>query len=164
MCGSVNPESPQAIADLAATGLKTFKVRTFAIGLQGAPQDTLNLIAAAGGTGSAILVGNVNVQAEFQSALAKARGKALPCEFEIPTKVSGGEVDPGFVNVLFTPSGGGDPQPIAQDASCASGLGWYYDNSIAPTKISFCAATCDAVSADLGAKVQIGLGCKTIVK
>ncbi|MDI1477583.1 vWA domain-containing protein [Polyangium sp. y55x31] len=163
LCSGVNPEDPQVIANLAATGLSQFKVRTFVIGLQGVPQDTANLIAAAGGTDSAILVGSVNVQVEFQNALAKARGKALPCDYEIPTKVSGGEVDPGFVNVLFTPSGGGEPETILQDKNCTNGLGWYYDNPVVPSKISFCPATCDAVRKDFGAKVQIGLGCKTEV-
>ncbi|MDC3959927.1 vWA domain-containing protein [Polyangium jinanense] len=163
VCSGVNPEDPQVIANLAATGLSQFKVRTFVIGLQGVPQDTANLIAAAGGTDSAILVGSVNVQVEFQNALAKARGKALPCDYEIPTKVSGGEVDPGFVNVLFTPSSGGEPETILQDKDCTNGLGWYYDNPVVPSKISFCPTTCDAVRKDFGAKVQIALGCKTEV-
>ncbi|MDI1450635.1 vWA domain-containing protein [Polyangium sp. 6x1] len=163
ICSGVNPEDPQVIANLAATGLSQFKVRTFVIGLQGVSQATANLIAAAGGTDSAILVGSVDVQDEFQNALAKARGKALPCDYEIPTKVSAGEVDPGFVNVLFTPSSGGEPETILQDKNCANGLGWYYDNPVVPSKITFCPATCDAVRKDFGAKVQIALGCKTEV-
>jgi len=163
LCSGVNPEDPQVIADLAAKGLSQFKVRTFVIGLQGVPQDTANLIAAAGGTDSAILVGSVNVQTEFQNALVKARGKALPCDYEIPTQVSGGEVDPGFVNVIYNPGGDSPAETILQDKNCAGGVGWYYDNPVTPTKISFCSATCDMVRKNLDGQVKIALGCKTEV-
>jgi hypothetical protein len=161
MCGGVDPDNPQSIADLAKKGVETFGVRTFVIGLQGVSAQTANLIAAAGGTDAAILVGSVNVQQEFQNALAKARGKALPCDYEIPTKVANGDIDPNFVNILFTPSAGGAPKTILQDATCANGVGWYYDNPASPTKIRFCPSTCQTVRTDLGAKVQILLGCKT---
>jgi hypothetical protein len=163
LCGGVNPEDPKVIADLAKTGLDKFAVRTFVIGLQGVNQSTANLIAQAGGTDAAILVGSVNVQQEFQNALAKARGKALPCDYEIPTKVAGGEVDPNFVNVLFTPSAGGAPKTILQDTACTNGVGWHYDDPANPTKIVFCPSTCQTVRADFGAKVQILLGCETEV-
>lgn len=162
MCGNVNPEDPQAIADLAATGLN-FKpsVRTFVIGLPGVDQVFANLVAAAGGTGQGIFVGAANVQTEFQNALSKVRGQALPCEYEIPAKVSGGEVDPGFVNVLLSLNGMPDVV-LAQDASCA-GEGWKYDNAANPTRIIFCDASCQAIKKSASAKVQILLGCKTQV-
>lgn len=162
MCGNVNPEDPQAIADLAATGLN-FKpsVRTFVIGLPGVDQVFANLVAAAGGTGQGIFVGAANVQTEFQNALSKVRGQALPCEYEIPAKVSGGEVDPGFVNVLLSLNGMPDVV-LAQDASCA-GEGWKYDNAANPKRIIFCDASCQAIKKSASAKVQILLGCKTQV-
>lgn len=158
VCGGKDPEDPQAIADLAATGV-TFGVRTFVIGLPGVDQAFANKVAAAGGTDEAILVSAANVQAEFQTALSKVRGEALPCEFDIPTKVSGGEVDTDFVNVELT-FADGMPQILPQDPACA-GEGWKYDDPAKPTKILFCAASCDAVKADLKAKVQILMGCKT---
>jgi hypothetical protein len=158
MCGGVDPEDPQAIADLAAKGV-TFGVRTFVIGLPGVDQAFANKVAAAGGTDSAILVSSANVQVEFQTALAKVRGEALPCEYDIPSKVSGGEVDPDYVNVELT-FGDGMPQILPQDPSCA-GEGWKYDDPAKPTKILFCEASCKAVKADFKAKVQILMGCKT---
>jgi hypothetical protein len=158
MCGGVDPEDPQAIADLAAKGV-TFGVRTFVIGLPGVDQAFANKVAAAGGTDAAILVSSANVQVEFQKALAKVRGEALPCEFDIPQKVSAGEVDPGFVNVELTLADG-MPQILPQDPAC-SGEGWKYDDSAKPTKILFCEASCKAVKADYKAKVQILMGCKT---
>ena len=163
LCGGVNPEDPAVIASLANTGLKNFKVLTFVIGLPGIPKNVADQIAVGGGTDSAILVSDVNVQLEFQNALAKARGKALPCEFELPSKVAGGEIDTTLVNVQFTPSAGGNAQTILQNADCAGGAGWYYDNPLVPTKIQLCASTCSAVRADYGASIDILLGCKTEV-
>lgn len=159
-CGGVNPEDTAVIADLAATGASYKpKVPTFVIGLPGVNQTFANQVAAAGGTDAAILIGAANVQAEFQAALEKVRGKALPCEFELPAKVEGGEVDPGFVNVQVTP-GGGAGVLIPQDPNCAA-EGWYYDDPQSPTRIIFCPASCAAVKSDFTAKVQILLGCKT---
>lgn len=163
MCGSVNPEDPAVIAALADQGLKQFKVLTFVIGLPGIPKNIADQIAVGGGTDAAILVGDANVQQEFRNALAKARGKALPCEFEMPDKVAGGEIDTSLVNVLFTPSTGGNATTILQNNDCTGGSGWYYDNPLMPTKIHLCPSTCTAVRTDYGAAVDILLGCKTEV-
>ena len=163
LCGGVNPEDPAVIAALAAKGLKDFKISTFVIGLPGIPKDIADQIAVGGGTDGAIMVGNVNVQVEFQNALAKARGKALPCEYELPEKVAGGEIDTGLVNVLFTPSSGGNATTIPQNQDCVGGVGWQYDNPLVPTKIQLCASSCSTVRTDLGASIDILLGCKTEV-
>jgi len=161
LCGGVNPEDPAVIAALAATGVKNFNILTFVIGLPGIPQNIADQIAVGGGTDAAILVGNVNVQQEFQTALAKARGKALPCEYQMPDKVSGGEIDTSLVNVLFTPSSGGNATTILQNTDCVGGSGWYYDNPLMPTKIQLCPSTCSTVRAEYGASVDILVGCKT---
>lgn len=161
MCGSVNPEDPAAIAALAATGLQQKKILTFVIGLPGIPKNVADQIAMGGGTDAAIMVGNANVQQEFQNALAKARGKALPCEYELPTTVSDGSVDTSLVNVAFTPSAGGNAMTIPQNADCSGGAGWYYDNPLMPKKIQLCPSTCTNVRSDLGASVEILLGCST---
>jgi hypothetical protein len=163
LCGGVNPEDPTVIAALAATGLKQLKVLTFVIGLPGIPQNIADQIAIGGGTDAAIVVGNVNVQQEFQNALAKARGKALPCEYQMPDQVAGGEFDISLVNVQFTPSSGGNATTIPQNADCTGGSGWFYDNPLMPTKIQLCPSTCTSVRADLGASVDVLLGCKTEV-
>ncbi len=157
-CSGVNPEDPQAIADLAAAGVG-YGVRTFVIGLPGVNQTIANQIAAAGGTDSAIVVGAGDVQAQFQAALAKVRGEALPCEYLLPDEVAGGEVDKGLVNVLYTP-GGSDAAIVPQNADC-SGPGWRYDDPASPTEILLCPETCAAVRSDLDATIQILLGCKT---
>lgn len=160
LCGSVNPEDPNAIADLAAAGV-SYGIKTFVVGLPGVSPVVVNQIAKAGGTDTAIVVSSLNVQAEFQKALAKVRGQALPCEYQLPDKVEGGDVEPGNVNVLITPMSG-NAGVLPQDAKC-NAAGWKYDNAVKPTKIIFCPTSCQALKTDFGAKVQILLGCKTQV-
>lgn len=160
LCGSVNPEDPQVIADLAAAGV-SYGIKTFVVGLPGVNPSIANQIAVGGGTDAAIVVGSFDVQAEFQKALAKVRGEALPCEYQIPEKVEGGDVEPGDVNVLITPKGG-NAGVLPQDVKC-NDKGWKYDDPVKPTKIIFCPASCQALKTDFGAKVQILLGCKTEV-
>ncbi len=158
MCGGVDPEDPQAIADLAAAGVQ-YGVRTFVIGLPGVDQAIANQIAAAGGTDAAILVGANDVKTQFQAALAKVRGEALPCEYLLPDEVAGGTVDKGLVNVLYTKTGG-EPAIVPYDPTCA-GEGWRYDDASNPTRILLCKTTCGEVRSDATAKIQILLGCKT---
>lgn len=160
MCGSVNPEDPKVIAELAAAGV-SYGIKTFVVGLPGINPQIANQIAIGGGTDAAIVVGSFDVKAEFQKALAKVRGEALPCEYQIPDKVEGGEVNVGDVNVLITPKGG-NASVLAQDVTCGD-KGWKYDDPIKPTKIIFCPASCESLKTDFGAKVQILLGCKTEV-
>ncbi len=73
------------IANLAATGV-SYGIKTFVVGLPGIDQAIANQIAAAGGTDAAILVGSFNVQTEFQTALAKVRGEALPASTRSPPR------------------------------------------------------------------------------
>ncbi len=168
-CGSgstaVNPEDPKVIADLAATGLATGGIKTFVVGLPGVNVAIASQIAAAGGTTSAVLATDpTKVDDGFRDALAIVRGKALPCDLDLPTKVLKGEVAVGLVNVLYSKGGAPPPQTLLQDPTCASGEGWRYDNPAMPKKIVLCPKTCEAVRNDFKAKVEILLGCKTEVK
>lgn len=162
-CGGVDPEDTQAIATLAQNGA-TFSppVLTYVIGLPGVDQSFANAVAQAGGTTSAILVSTANVQAEFQQALAKVRGQALPCELEIPEEVKQGQVAYDKVNVLLTP-GGKPTETVAQTTDCNTSPGWYYDDPQNPTKIILCPSVCDGIKSDFTAKVDILLGCQTLV-
>lgn len=158
-CGGANPEDPNAIAQLAKSGLTTLSVKTFVIGLPGVNQAVANQIAAAGGSSEAILIESVDVQSAFQSALAQVRGTALRCDYALPAKT--GEVGIGNVNVLLTPKDG-KPGVLPQDPDC-KGAGWRYDDPSMPTRINFCPQSCAALKDDFGAKVQIELGCATQV-
>lgn len=160
-CSGVNPEDPAVIAGLAASGLSN-GVSTYVVGLPGVNQAVANQIALAGGTESAILVASTNVAVEFQKALQKVSGSAIPCDYAIPAEVISGEVGLNKVNVEITPPGG-TPMTVPYDESCANG-GWKYDDPMTPTAIVLCPATCDSVKTTNGAQLKVVLGCGTIVK
>lgn len=160
LCAGVNPQDPTVIAGLAATGAAQVPpVVTYVIGLPGVNQAFANQVAAAGGTDAAILVGASDVKGEFEAALAKVRGEALPCEYLLPDEVTAGTYDTSHVNVLYTP-GAGNPAVLPQDQACA-GAGWKYDDPGKPTKILLCPASCSVVKKDGTGKVDVLLGCKT---
>jgi len=170
------PVDIPAIAALAAAGAAgtpptpTFVIGVFAPDEAATAAPNLNALAAAGGTGSAVVIDtNQNVTAALQAALDKIRTTAVACEYRIPP-ASTGAIDFGKVNVRFT--GGGGAQTtigyVANKASCdvARG-GWYYDVDPAtgqtPTSIVACDATCAQFRGDAAARVDIVLGCATIV-
>ncbi len=160
-CGGVDPEDTQAIAGLAQSAANfSPPVLTYVIGLPGVDQTFAHTIAQAGGTTSAILVSTANVQTEFQEALAKVRGQALPCELEIPEEVRSGQIAYDKVNVLFTP-GGGTTETIAQTTDCDAAPGWMYGPD--QKTIILCPEICEKLKADFEAKLDVLLGCKTLV-
>jgi hypothetical protein len=163
LCGGVNPEDPAVIAGLATRGASHDPpVRTYVIGLEGVDQSFANQVAAAGGTDSAVLVGATNVAVEFQRALAKVTGEALSCEYEVPSRVAGGEISFSEVNVLFALDGA--PEAILPQRADCAGPGWRYDDPTSPTRILLCPATCSAARDASSAKLQILLGCETVIR
>jgi hypothetical protein len=162
-CNGVNPEDVTVIEGLAQTGANfNPPVATYVIGLPGVDQTFANGVAKAGGTDSAILVSDVNVQQSFKDALVKVRGEALPCDYDIPPKVADGEFEVTSVNVVLTFSGK-DPAFLPQVKTCGAKGGWHYDDPANPKRIVLCPATCQALHSDFNAKIEIALGCDTII-
>jgi hypothetical protein len=160
-----NQANIDAIAAAGANG--TPKILTFVIGV-GSGAAVLNGTAQAGGTGQAFIVDtNQDVNQQFLDALNQIRGAALSCNYLIPVPEAG-TPDFNAVNVQYTPGGGGAPQifpKVADKASCPpGGDAWYYDNNAMPTQIIMCDGTCDKISSDKMGKLDILLGCETIVK
>lgn len=155
-------EDQAEIAEQASFGL-TRGVRTFVVGLPGVDRDFANLVASAGGTSSAILIDSNDVEGAFQDALADVRGRALPCEFALPEKVLKGDVAISQVNVVWTHGGTKAKETIPQSNDCSQG-GWHYDTSPKPSKILLCPSTCAAIKDDMQAKIDIELGCATVVR
>jgi hypothetical protein len=154
---------------IAASGVSNNpKILTFVIGV-GTSFNALNGIAAAGGTGQALIVDTTqNVNQQFLAALNQIRGAALGCTYKIPVPEAG-TVDFGQVNVQYKPGNGGMTQLIPQVPDAAhcpsSGLAWYYDHPNAPTQILLCQSTCSTVSADThGGEIDVLTGCQTIVR
>jgi hypothetical protein len=157
-------------------------IRTFSIGVPGseAARGLLSQIAFAGGTPSSPTcdhsgMGNTgnchfdmttsqDFAGDLRAALATITGKALTCTFDVPTGPAGIPVDRDKLNVNFTP-GGGTTIPILQDntAPCDQGAdGWQYTDN--DTKIILCGPICAKVKSDLGARIDIVLGCRTVIK
>lgn len=154
--------SIQGTADLAAGAASaTPSVKTYVIGV-GTELAALNEIAAAGGTGAAMLVDTGgDVTQQFIQALNEIR-ESQTCKYQIPEPTTG-TFDPNMVNVAV-----GDPPSrvyyVGSAASCDPTTGgWYYDNPTSPTMIELCPATCELVK--VGAlQVDVQVGCQTIVR
>lgn len=161
-----NLASINAVAAAGANGDPP--ILTFVIGV-GALAQALNGIAAAGGTSSAFIVAtNQDVNQQFIAALDKIRGKALGCQYKIPLPPAPEVPDFGKVNVQYTPGDGGPVQVFANvedSAHCPSGGdGWYYDDNAFPKTILLCPQTCNKVSVDGAGRIDVVLGCATVVE
>lgn len=107
--------------------------------------------------------------ADFATVLADISGAALGCEFAVPTLVT--PETENTVNVQITAGGNGAaPVCLARDdtATCDGGAeGWQFtknpDGSINRSKIALCGSACGQVAADAGARVDVLVGCQTIV-
>ncbi len=153
-----------AIANLADVAYQGAGVLTFAIGIDGSNQATMDQIAMAGQTKQAFMIkaGGMAAQ-DLLKALKAIQGAAVACTFKIPDPPPGEQLDPGKVNVQYTPSGG-MPQTIGQVpdfSSCGPKGGWYYDNAKNPTTINLCPVSCTAIQNDNGAKIAVIFGCST---
>jgi hypothetical protein len=161
-------ENIDDIAALASAAYMTHGIPTYAVGIAGASEDQMDQIAEAGGTMRAFFAGNASTaQQDLITALNAIRGSVLACDFPVPSAADlppGTSVDPTKVNINYT-SGAGMPETIgrATDATaCAGGSGWFYDNPAAPTRITLCPSTCDRVTADGAARIDVLLGCTSI--
>ncbi|HMF43941.1 MAG TPA: hypothetical protein VKQ32_24880 [Polyangia bacterium] len=176
-----NPSDIAGVAAIASTALAaTPSIATYVIGVfapaeMADAQTNLNALAAAGGTGSAFLIstGNANVTTAFVSALNSVRSSGLSCQYTVPTPTAtgdGGQIDYYTVNVQFT-SGSGQATTIGNvkdRASCsATKGGWYYDvdpsTGATPQTISICDTSCAQMKADPGGRIDILLGCQTVI-
>lgn len=137
------------------------RVPTFVIGI--GQVANLKRVAAAGGTGQAFFVANcATAAADLTATLERIANSPTICEFELPTAAEGEVVDYGKVNVTFTPEATGLAEPlyrVGTTSSCSTKGGWYYDNSLAPTKVIVCPETCRQLGAGV---VDLVLGCETL--
>lgn len=174
-----NGNGVQDVANIAASGLAaTPPVQTFVIGV-GDSLTSLNAIAAAGGTGQALIVDTASGDPtqQFLDAMNAIRDQItttmmttetqttpVPCEWEIPAAPGGETFDKNLVNVDVR-AGSGAPQrigavPSAADCALASG-GWHYDNPDAPAKVLVCPNTCQTIQGMSDARVDVVFGCAT---
>jgi hypothetical protein len=166
--------SALASAARAATpSISTYVIGVFAPSEMADAQTNLDALAAAGGTGSAFVVStsNANVTQSFVNALNAVRSSGLACQYSVPTSAGdGGQIDYFSINVQYT-SGSGQTATIGNvkdRGSCsATQGGWYYDvdpsTGATPQTISICETSCAALRADPAGRVDVLLGCKTVI-
>ena len=175
------------IAGVAATAFGA-GVITYAVGLQGSDFALLDKISMQGGAedcdpaaatyacdvtaGSNKLVEALNkIRAEVVTTVThtetvmKTVEKPLDCEFVLPPAEN---VMQGFdkdeVNVQLTAPGIKDTTlgRVPSKKECTADA-WYYDDATKPTRIITCPDTCTMIQSTTGAKIDILLGCPTIV-
>jgi hypothetical protein len=149
----------EAIAKQAFSGTPSIPV--FVIGV-GSDLTALNGLAAAGGTGTATLVGVdlATTEAAFVTALNTIREQSLPCNLTLPEGTTG---DPTETNVAYAPGSGATQSfvYVGSAATCAMAPnnGWYFDDPNQPTEVILCPGACHAISADPEGTVDVVLGC-----
>lgn len=164
LCSGVDPASLASIESIAATAVRAApSVRTYVIGLPGVSQATIDRIAAAGGTTRGFLVDGNQVQSTLSQALSTIRNAAIPCEYGLPSEVATGAVSLSFVNVSYTSAPGAAREVIPQTTDCTTG-GWTYQTVGASTAIVVCPTTCERIRQSETGKLDVGLGCATVIR
>ncbi len=90
---------------------------------------------------------------------------ALPCVYDLPPPPPGEELDTGFVNIRYTP-GGGTQETIPNVGSFdrCTGEGWYYEGDPTdPERIVLCPNTCRRLEGDAAGRVDLAVGCATVL-
>jgi hypothetical protein len=172
------PPSSTLVGDLMAEALANKpSIPTYLLAVSGEEEKDPKVLpgwkemAMKGGTKEPYLVKpDADFLGKFQSTLDEIRGRALPCEFNIPA-MSAGPLDYGKVNVTLTGKTGEERVRYVRKAeSCdpTSG-GWYYDvdpsgpdAGAAPSRVIACASTCKQLKSDAAVKVELRYGCKTM--
>jgi len=176
------------LLDDEATQAVQANVRTFVVGAPGSEpaRGFLSELAFRGGTAKNAgqcahdrlsgqgdchfdMTETTDFAADFAQVLKEISGAALGCEFAVPTPVTG-ETE-NTVNVQITDGvDGAAPECLPRDdtASCDGGAnGWQFakspDGSIDRSKIVLCGSACGRVDADASARVDVLVGCETIV-
>jgi hypothetical protein len=149
-------------------------VRTFVIGSPGSEdtRDVLSALAREGGTAQANcsddgpvychldLTSEPDLASGLAQALDQVAASLRSCEYPIPAPPDNRTLDPNRVNVLYTPSHG-KTETIGRDPSASDcNQGWQYSPD--GKDIILCGDACAAARSDVGAKVEILLGCKTV--
>ncbi len=176
---------------IAADAYNNYGVMTFAIGMAGADFNLLDQIAMAGGgdctpdpadptwacnvsTGQITFLDALNQIRDMVTELQtitqieiQMQPQALECEWEIPEPPAGEQFNPDKVNIQFSASGvAGDEQIIGRVNSadrCGDQLAWHYDDPNNPASMVACPKTCDTIQAAPTGRIDILLGCGTLL-
>ena len=97
------------------------------------------------------------------SAITAIRGKALGCVYDLPKPPPGESIDQGQVNVVVTVDGADTTVPKRKDATdaCLTEPCWDYNDK---GQVELIGLACSSVSGAESAKVEIYVGCATVIK
>lgn len=97
------------------------------------------------------------------AAIAKIRGQALGCIYELPEPPQGETIDPGKVNVNLTVDGTTSALPKRADPSnpCTDSGCWDYTDD---GKVELIGKACEDITNAVNGKVDIIVGCDTIIE
>lgn len=103
--------------------------------------------------------------AALADAIQAIRGKALGCVYDLPPPPMGQQIDKNQVNVNLTINGATGILPKRSDPNdaCTSDGCWDYD-ATDPNKVVLIGKSCADVSSATDAKVEIVVGCNTVLK
>ncbi len=166
-----DPVDPQPLVPEAQAALLR-GVQTFVVGSPGSEdaREGLSRMAEAGGTGSSECDNegpsfchfDMTQEEDFAAALREAfeviAGLALSCSYEVPPPPGGQQLEPGAVNVLFTPEGGDQETIGRSEAADSCTNGWRYSED--GSQIQLCTETCERVRASSG-QISLQFGCAT---
>ncbi|MBK8259468.1 MAG: hypothetical protein IPK82_43280 [Polyangiaceae bacterium] len=96
-------------------------------------------------------------------AIQTIKGKALGCVYDLPTPPNGEIIDDKLVNVEVTVDGNTAVIPRRKDPNdaCAADGCWDYN---AAKQVQVLGKTCEDITKAVSAKVDIKVGCETVVK
>jgi hypothetical protein len=165
--GMLGPGCPDNDVDHVVAAAKTAfeaspPTKTYVVGV-GPSLDALNAIAAAGGTGQAMMIpvdDPTQTKIQIQSSLSSIRTLSLTCNVTIPPPPDGALLDTGLVNVVYSNAHG--KNVLGFNSDCAGGNGWQYDDPQAPKHVRLCGNTCAAAQGDTTGNLQIMFGCARV--
>lgn len=160
--GCTNNDIPHVAAVAQAALAGTPSIPTYVIGV-GPDLQNLDAIAAAGGTGQAMVVpvsDPTQTNVVFENALNSIRAASLSCQLTIPQPPNGQTINPDGVNVVLV-SGSGQQNVLTYSADCSNPNGWHYDNPAAPRTVLLCTGACTTARSDAAGKVTLAFGCFT---
>jgi hypothetical protein len=95
--------------------------------------------------------------AALRDGLARIAGQVVSCAYDLPPPPAGKTLDPGQINVIYTPTAGGE-KAIGRNTSASCDAGWQLNGN----QVQLCQATCDLIKADAGARLELLFGCATV--
>lgn len=137
------------------------RVRTFVVGLANGYVTDMNRIAAAGGTGEAILIdSDPSTAQKLVTTLKTVRDTQRLCRYAVPDAgAAKPTADDVSVSMQITPDSMRIPLPrVASAGQCGNG-GFFVDDAANPKAVSLCPSTCLTVHSDTRSHVEVVLGC-----